>query len=145
MSTTTVKDRPKGGPPSNSAAARATSTAAGPTLSGPASTGGVTQNDIARPELDGPRTAGAGSGVGAATEGITASVWVNGAVDAIWTMDQVRNGWIRIIGTGWRKVFAGSDNVYVTMMSFAAQSRATGKPINCRIDDDQMIHEMYLW
>ena len=141
MSTTRVKDRPKAGPPSNSAAARSTSNAAGPTLQGPASTGGVAQNEVARPELDGPRTSGALAGA----EAITATVWVNGAVDAIWTMDQVRNGWIRIIGTGWRKVFAGSDNVYVTMMSFAAQSRATGKPLNCRIDDDQMIHEMYLW
>lgn len=78
-------------------------------------------------------------------EGVTAATWHTGVVTAQWAIHETRNAWIQLSGLGWRKIFNGRDGAFQALVTLAAQSRQTGRQIHVRVDDDQMVHEIYLW
>lgn len=133
-----IPDHPTALPPATAASAAADSLSAPSPTAGPATTTSV----HSVPTLDGPTSMAAAA---ADSGDAAAAAWAVGVVDALWSIDETRNGWLRIVGVGWRKVFAGGDNAYLAMMLLGAQSRQTGSPIHAFVADDNQIHTIYLW
>lgn len=78
-------------------------------------------------------------------DGVTAS-WHNGVkVDALWSIDETRNAWVRIVGVGWKRIYNGRDGAFQALVTLASQARQTGRPINVREETGGIIHEIYLW
>lgn len=79
-----------------------------------------------------------------ADEGIT--VWIsNRKVMGLWTNSANKNSWINIQGLGWRKIYPGSETAVVSMTMMAAHARAENRNVNVRVDDDNAVHEIYVW
>lgn len=97
----------------------------------------------AGPTLAPPST---GAGAAAAAETDAAGAWVsNVTINALWTINQPRNAWANVVGTGWRRIYAGSDGAFQALCTLASQARQTNRPCNVRVEADGMIHEIYLW
>jgi len=72
--------------------------------------------------------------------------WQTGVtVDALWSINQVRNAFMRVVGVGWVKLYNGSDGAFTALTTLASQARQTGRPVNYRQEADGMAHEIYLW
>ena len=85
-------------------------------------------------------------GVSAETaEAVTATWRSNVKIDALWSIDETRNAWVRVVGLGWRKLYNGRDGSYLALTTLAAQARQTNRPANLREEADGMIYEIYLW
>lgn len=96
----------------------------------------------------GPTLAPPSSGAAASTEAqaAAAGTWLtNVTINALWTIDQPRNAWANVVGTGWRRIFAGSDGAFQALCTLAAQARQTNRPVQVRVEADNMIHEIYFW
>jgi hypothetical protein len=66
-------------------------------------------------------------------------------VDAMWSIDQVRNAWMLVRGLGWRKIYNGRDGAFDALAMLASQARQTGHQISFREEADGMAYEIYLW
>lgn len=78
-------------------------------------------------------------------EGVGATWRNNVKIDALWSIDETRNAWVRVVGVGWRKIYSGRDGAFQALATLAAQARQTGRPVNLREEPDGMIYEIYLW
>jgi hypothetical protein len=76
---------------------------------------------------------------------ITATWRTNVKIDALWSIDETRNAWVRVVGLGWRKIYNGRDGAFQALLTLAAQARQTNRPSNLREEADGMIYEIYLW
>jgi hypothetical protein len=81
----------------------------------------------------------------AAGEGITATWRNNVKIDALWSIDETRNAWLRVVGLGWRKIYNGRDGAFLALTALASQARQTNRPVNLREEADGMVYEIYLW
>jgi len=81
----------------------------------------------------------------AAAEAITAAWRNNVKIDALWSIDETRNTWVRVVGLGWRKIYNGRDGAFQALTTLASQARQTNRPVNLREETDGMIYEIYLW
>jgi hypothetical protein len=87
-----------------------------------------------------PRKAAAIGGAGAGT------VWNNSQlVNALWSINEDRNSWVGIQGTGWVKLSTNSDTGIVALTMLAAHAKQLQTIVNYRVEDDGMIHEIYAW
>jgi hypothetical protein len=78
------------------------------------------------------------------TEGVAA--WhTNKKVTACWSDASNRNAWIALDGMGWKKLSNANDSAIVSMAMLGAHAEQTGVNVNARIEDDGMIHELYVW
>jgi hypothetical protein len=81
----------------------------------------------------------------AAAEAVAAT-WRNSVkIDALWTIDETRNAFVRVAGLGWRKLYNGRDGAFLALVTLASQARQTGRTVNLREEADGMIYEIYLW
>jgi glucose/arabinose dehydrogenase len=80
-----------------------------------------------------------------AAEGVTATWRNNVRIDALWSIDETRNAWVRVVDVGWRKIYNGRDGAFQALTTIASQARQTGRPVNLREEPDGMIYEIYLW
>ncbi len=95
----------------------------------------------------GPTLAPPGATGAAVAEAVTAvaATWTSGVtVDALWSINEVRNGWFRAAGV-WRKIYNGRDGAFTALLTLASQARQTGRTINYRQEADGMVYEIYLW
>lgn len=82
----------------------------------------------------------------AETAGAVTATWRNNVkIDALWTIDETRNAWIRIVGIGWRRIYNGRDGAFQALTTLASQARQTNRAVNVREEADGMIYEIYLW
>lgn len=81
----------------------------------------------------------------AAGEAVTATWRNNVKIDALWSIDETRNAWVRVVGLGWRRIYNGRDGAFQALTALAAQARQTNRPVNLREEADGMIYEIYLW
>lgn len=94
----------------------------------------------------GPSEAPPGAAMSAGSDGGIAGTWHSGVtVDALWSIDEVRNAWMRVVGVGWKKIYNGSEAAFTALSTLASQARQTGRSINYRDEPDGMVHEIYLW
>jgi len=120
--------------------------AAAPTAQPPGATttGG---NGAAAPAAElrgGPPAAGAAE-VTPAT-GSATGTWQSGVtVDALWSINQIRNAFMHVVNIGWVKIFNGSDGAFTALTALASQARQTGRTVTYRQEADGMVHEIYLW
>ena len=99
---------------------------------------GVTEH---RPTAQPPQLAQGEQAAG----GVTAT-WRTGAmVTALWSINEIRNGWMYVSGIGWKKIYNGRDGAYSALMTLASQARQTGRAISFREEADGMVYEIYLW
>lgn len=84
-------------------------------------------------------------GAAVAAEGVTATWRSDVQISALWTIDEVRNAFVHIVGVGWRKLYNGRDGAFTALVTLAAQARQTGRNVSCREEADGMIYEIYLW
>lgn len=127
-----------------------------------AATAGVVESAPAGPTLQPPGVAGGTAGEGMTAVGAPAApsmaavapapavsaagTWQTGVtVDALWSINQVRNAYMRVVGVGWVKIYNGSDGAFTALTTLASQARQTGRPISYRQEADGMAHEIYLW
>ena len=80
-----------------------------------------------------------------AAEGVTATWRTNVTINALWSIDEVRNAWVSVAGLGWRKLYNGRDGAFQALVTLAGQARQTGRPASLREEADGMIYEIYLW
>ena len=80
-----------------------------------------------------------------AAEAVTATWHGNVKIDALWSIDETRNAWVRVVGLGWRKIYNGRDGAFQALTTLASQARQTNRPVNLREEADGMIYEIYLW
>lgn len=81
----------------------------------------------------------------AAGEAVTGTWRNNVRIDALWSIDETRNAWLRVVGLGWRKIYNGRDGAFQALTTLASQARQTNRPVNLREEADGMIYEIYLW
>lgn len=66
-----------------------------------------------------------------AVEGIVETGWLNNTyVQGLWTIDQDRNAYVYLQGTGWRRVAFDNDNVFVDMLTQLVSAKAGNRPVN---------------
>jgi hypothetical protein len=71
--------------------------------------------------------------------------WRNSVkIDALWTIDETRNAFVRVADIGWRKLYNGRDGAFMALVTLASQARQTGRLVNLREEADGMIYEIYL-
>jgi hypothetical protein len=81
----------------------------------------------------------------AGQDGVGAT-WRNGvSIDALWSIDETRNAFVRVTGLGWRKIYNGRDGAFQALTTLASQARQSNKAVNLREEADGMIYEIYLW
>ena len=81
-----------------------------------------------------------------AAAGAVTATWRNNVkIDALWSIDENRNAWVRIAGVGWRKIYNGRDGAFLALTTLASQARQTNRPVNLREEADGMLYEIYLW
>jgi hypothetical protein len=100
----------------------------------------------ARPRLTPPTVEGAATGI--ALEEVTAvgATWRSGVtVSALWSINEIRNAWMHVVGLGWRKLFNGREGAFTALVTLASQARQTGRQIAFREEADGMVYEIYLW
>ncbi len=103
---------------------------------------GAAATTAAAPTAEPPTTVQGQVGV----DGIGASTWINGKkINALWTINENRNSWMSVAGTGWVKLANNSDSAIVALTMLAASARQTQTPVNYRQESDTMVHEMYVW
>lgn len=127
----------------DAAAAGATEAApVGPTMQPPGSAVTVAGGDMTVRAYTAPSAAE----VAPAPSASVTSTWRTGVtVDALWSINQVRNAWMRVVAVGWVKLYNGSDGAFTALATLASQARQTGRSINYRQEADGMVHEIYLW
>jgi len=76
---------------------------------------------------------------------ITGTWRTNVKIDALWSIDETRNAWVRVVGLGWRRIYNGRDGSFQALLTLAGQARQTNRPVNVREEADGMIYEIYLW
>ena len=81
----------------------------------------------------------------ATAEAVAATWRSNVKIDALWTIDETRNAFVRIAGLGWRKLYNARDGAFMALVTLASQARQTGRPVNLREEPDGMVYEIYLW
>lgn len=73
-------------------------------------------------------------------------VWNNAKTfDAVWSINENRNSWVRVTGGTWVKLLNSSDNVIMSLSALAANAKLTKGQVNFRTEADNMVHEMYVW
>ena len=85
------------------------------------------------------------AGETAIAEAVAATWRSNAKIDAMWTIDETRNAFVRVVGLGWRKLYNGRDGAFMALVTLASQAQQTGRPVNLREEPDGMIYEIYLW
>ena len=120
--------------------------AAAPTAQPPgATTTTVTDGDGAAAQKAGGPPVARAAGV-TPTTGSATGTWQSGVtVDALWSINQVRNAYMHVVNIGWVKIFNGSDGAFTALTTLASQARQTGRPVTYRQEADGMVHEIYLW
>lgn len=74
-----------------------------------------------------------------------ASAWASQKVTGLWTIDQDKNSWVAVTNEGWIKLSTASDTGIMAMQMLAASAKQTQTPFNYRKENDNMIHEIYVW
>ena len=79
-----------------------------------------------------------------ADEGI--AVWLTGKkIVRVWSNASLKNSWINIQGTGWRRFHAAHEGAVVAMTILASHARADNRTVNVRLGNDNQVHELYVW
>ena len=79
-------------------------------------------------------------------KGVTASVWINTKkISALWTINQNRNSWASFQDAGWRRFADNSDSAIMAFTALAAHARQVNANTNRREEDDNKVHELYVW
>jgi C1A family cysteine protease len=66
-----------------------------------------------------------------AVEGILETGWLNNVqIVGLWTIDQDRNAWAYLSGTGWRKIASDNDNIFFDLLRSIAAAKEGGRPVN---------------
>jgi hypothetical protein len=69
----------------------------------------------------------------------------NKRITALWTINQDRNSWMHIDGTGWKRLSNASESGVVAMTRLAANARERGSTVVYRDEADGLVHEIYVW
>ncbi len=102
---------------------------------GPADVDLMTAPEEAAPSLQ--PAAGVAAGI---------SAWhKNKKITGLWSINQNRNSWVHIAGTGWKKLANNSDTGVVALTMLAAHARVKNSNVNLREENDGMVREMYVW
>jgi C1A family cysteine protease len=79
-----------------------------------------------------------------AVEGILESGWLNNTkVIGLWTIDQDRNAWAYLNGTGWRRIAWDNDNIFFDLLRLAAAAKEGARPVNV-YQDNGVIKQIYV-
>jgi len=99
-----------------------------------------------RPLLEPAALTAAVAGTQAEAAAAVTGTWRTGVtVNALWSINEVRNAWMHVSGLGWRKLYNGRDGSFRALVALASHARQTGRPINFREEADGMVYEIYAW
>lgn len=76
----------------------------------------------------------------------TATVWSNAAtINTLWSINQDKNSWIGDVALGWKKLSNSSESGIVALTMLSSHAKQLGSAVDYRTEDDNMVHEMYVW
>jgi len=79
-----------------------------------------------------------------AVNGVT--VWSDAAtINALWCINQDKNSWFGDAALGWKKLSTASDSGIVALTMLSSHAKQKGSTVYYRTEDDNMVHEMYVW
>ena len=93
----------------------------------------------ARPVLDPPGTPGA------ARQPAAAGVFQSLRILALFSSSAHDNGWAYLEGVGWRRIATTNDSAQTSLDLLTAVARIQGTPASVRYENDNQIHEIYVW
>ena|SRR2546421_5671339 len=105
----------------------------------PAATSAAARAAEAQPMLD-PRGT-----PGAARQPATAGLFQSVRVLALFSSNNHDNGWANLEGVGWRRFASTNDSAQTSLNLLAAAARIQGTPASVRYENDNQIHEIYVW
>lgn len=79
-----------------------------------------------------------------AVDGVVETGWINNTkIVDLWTIDQDRNAFAYVQGTGWRKVAFDSDNVFIDMLMQLVVAKSASRPVNV-YQENGVIKQLYV-
>jgi hypothetical protein len=75
----------------------------------------------------------------------------NETITGLWSTNEDKNSWIWIndsndsANSGWKKLSNASESGIVALTMLASHAKQVGSKVSYRDEDDQMVHEMYVW
>jgi hypothetical protein len=80
----------------------------------------------------------------AVVSGVT--VWSPAAtINALWCINQDKNAWFGDAALGWKKLSTASESGLVALNMLSCHAKQKGSTVYYRTEDDNMVHEMYVW
>ncbi len=93
----------------------------------------------AQPMLDPPGTPGA------ARQPANAGAFQSVRIQALFSSAAHDNGWAYLEGVGWRRIATTNDSAQTSLGLLTAAARIQGTPAPVRYENDNQIHEIYVW
>jgi hypothetical protein len=80
----------------------------------------------------------------AAVSGVTA--WNDGAtINGLWCINQDKNAWFSDAALGWKQLSNLSDSGNAALTMLCSHAKQKGSTVNYRTEDDNLVHEIYVW
>jgi hypothetical protein len=106
---------------------------------GTAATGAAMAAAEAQPMLDPPGTPGA------ARQPAAVGAFQSLRVLALFSSNNPDNGWAFLEGVGWRRIATANDSAETSLSLLTMAARIQGTPASVRYENDNQIHEIYIW
>lgn len=79
-----------------------------------------------------------------AVDGTTFSTWLNNqTVNGVWAIDEPRNAWVHLAGTGWKRIAFDNDVVFYDLLNQLLAAKAARRPVNV-LDAQNVIRQAYV-
>jgi hypothetical protein len=130
-------------PQEQSASAGAAKAPARPTLE-PSTASEAQAAAASEPSQVPPRVEGALPPTAAAKQ---AGAWFDSqTINALWSINEDKNSWVGILGTGWVKLANNSETGIIALSLLAAHAKQLGSPVSYGTDDTSgQLTQMYVW
>jgi hypothetical protein len=66
-------------------------------------------------------------------------------INALWCINEDKNTWINDPAVGWKKLSNLSDSGNVALTMLSGHAKQQGSTVYYRTEDDDLVHEMYVW
>ena len=102
--------------------------------------------DLLSPSMPPPSTAKSAEAAKAGEAVASVAVWNKASIiNALWSSNQDKNAWFNDAALGWKQLSPASESGLVALNMLSSLAKQKGSAVDYRIEDDNMVHEMYVW
>jgi hypothetical protein len=66
-------------------------------------------------------------------------------INSVWCINQDKNAWIYDSAAGWKQLSNLSDSGNVALTMLSSHAKQNGSSVTYRTEDDNLVHEIYVW